>query len=563
MNTYHSAFIHTLKESPRDAEVVSHQLMVRAGLIKKVAAGIYSVLPLGQRVFNKMNAIIREEMAAIGGVECTMPASIPAELWQTSGRWDHYGKELLRFEDRHGRSFCFGPTHEEVITDLVSSYVTSYKQLPVMLYQIQSKFRDEIRPRFGLMRGREFLMKDAYSFHDTEASLDDTYQASRRAYAAIFKRCGLDFVEAAADSGSIGGDVSAEFLVVADSGEDEVLVSDAVGFAANVEACDCVDQFKSPSSTAAIETVATPTQKTIEAISEFLSISPNQSIKSLLVMVDGAPVLLCVPGDRTLNEAKVSRLVGQFSYATNDEVTQFTSCEPGFIGPVGLSNARVILDYGLKQFSSYCCGANKSGEHLLNVAPERDIQSFEWADIKNAMAGDPCPNDPAQPLVSKRGIEVGHVFKLGQKYSAAMAAEFNDANGKRQPFEMGCYGIGVGRTIAAAIEQSHDENGIIWPAALAPFHVVIVHLCPQDDEMNALVKQMVDVIEGAGKDVILDDRKESPGKKFKDADLIGFPFQIVIGRKVMDAGAFELKSRKTGDVVEIPLSDCDQLKQYL
>ena len=563
MNTYHSAFIHTLKESPRDAEVVSHQLMVRAGMIKKVAAGIYSVLPLGQRVFNKMNAIIRDEMAAIGGVECTMPASIPAELWQTSGRWDHYGKELLRFEDRQGRPFCFGPTHEEVITDLVASYVTSYKQLPVMLYQIQSKFRDEIRPRFGLMRGREFLMNDAYSFHDTPLSLDDTYQASRRAYSAIFKRCGLDFIEAAADSGSIGGDVSAVFLVVADSGEDEVLVSGDSGFAANVEACDCIDEFEPPVPTNEIETVHTPSKKSIEEVAQFLSLPSSQCIKSLLVMVDGEPVMLCVSGDRTLNEAKVSRLIGSFSYATNEEIVQYLKCEPGFIGPVGVSTIRIVLDFSLKQHSDYCCGANNIDEHLLHVAPERDIQSFEWADIKNAMAGDPCPNDPAQPLISKRGIEVGHVFKLGQKYSVAMSAEFNDSNGKRQPFEMGCYGIGVGRTIAAAIEQSHDENGIIWPAALAPFHVVIVHLCPQDDEMNSLVDKLVSLIEGFGNDVIVDDRKESPGKKFKDADLIGFPYQIVIGRKVMDAGVFELKSRKTGEVVEIPLNNLSQLEPHL
>ena len=565
MHTYKSAFIHTVKEVPKDAEVISHQLMVRTGMIKKLASGIYSILPLGQRVFSKMMAIIRDEMNRIDGVECHMPCTIPAELWQSSGRWDKYGKELLRFEDRQGRSFCFGPTHEEVITDIVSTYVSSYKQLPVMLYQIQTKFRDEIRPRFGLMRGREFFMKDAYSFHDTQESLQETYEAARGAYAQIFNRCGLTFIEAKADSGSIGGDVSAEFLVVAESGEDEVLVNRAVNFAANVEACDSVNiDYESTTNLAALESVLTPGQKTIKAVATFLNVSEDATIKSLLVQADDRFILVCLPGDRELNESKLKSLIGDFRFASDNDVMSVMASPAGYIGPVNHnSNISIYLDYSLKKPLNYCCGANKTDEHFINVNIARDIKQFEWADLKNAKAGDACPTDPTKQLDSMRGIEVGHVFKLGKKYSDAMNAHYNDSNGKRQSFEMGCYGIGVGRTIAAAIEQSHDEKGIVWPDALAPFHVVIVHLCPKDDEMNQLVKQLVDVIESSGRDVIVDDRNDSPGVKFNDADLIGYPYQIVIGRKVMQSKQIELKKRRDGELILIDLDQIESIGELL
>ncbi len=565
MNTYRSCFIHTVKESPRDAEVISHQLMIRAGMIKKLASGIYSILPLGLRVFGKMNQIIRDEMNRIGGVECQLPCTIPAELWEQSGRWSDYGKELLRFEDRQGRSFCFGPTHEEVITDMVSSYVTSYKQLPLLIYQIQTKFRDEIRPRFGLMRGREFLMKDAYSFHDNAASLDEMYHQARSAYQAIFDRCGLIFVEAVADSGSIGGDVSSEFLVTAPSGEDEVLVNHETGFAANIEACESLDiDFDHKDDLLELEMVSTPGHKTMTAVSEFLNVDLKKCMKSILVMLEEAPFLLCLPGDRDLNDSKVSKLLGgPVRFANDVEIQQLMGCEPGYIGPLNIKNIEVILDYSLKEFSLYCCGANKKDTHYKNLSVLRDLSSFKWADIKNAMVGDPCPTNPNKVLESTRGIEVGHVFKLGKKYSDAMGAEFNDSNGKRVSFEMGCYGIGVGRTIAAAIEQSHDEKGIIWPKALAPFHVVIIHLCPKEVEMNALVNELVDCIELTGNDVIVDDRNESPGVKFNDADLIGCPFQIVIGRKVMSSNTIEVKDRKTGALNQISIHEISQIGELI
>ncbi|MGA0241574.1 MAG: proline--tRNA ligase [Candidatus Marinamargulisbacteria bacterium] len=566
MHTYRNHFIHTSKECPNDADVVSHQLMVRSGMIKKLASGIYSILPLGHRVFSKIVDVVQDEMAAVGAMPCHLPCAIPAELWESSGRWANYGKELLRFNDRQGRSFCFGPTHEEVVTDLVSAYITSYKQLPVTLYQIQTKFRDEIRPRFGLMRGREFVMKDAYSFHDSMDSLDDMYQAMRRAYGFIFKRCGLKFIEAVADSGSIGGDVSMEFLVVAPSGEDEVLTNHEAGFAANTEACACGDSRTVHSGIVSpIETVDTPNKKTIQSVASFLKISADQCIKSLLIMVNDAPVLLCLPGDRDVNPAKVRGVLkGDYVLASDAEIIHHLGKDvAGYIGPIDTGDIPLILDYGLRQHPAYCCGANNEGQHLINVSPARDLAHGQWADIKQAIAGDPCPTDMSKLLTSTRGIEVGHIFKLGDTYSSAMGAVFNDNQGKRQPFNMGCYGIGIGRTIAAAIEQSHDDKGIIWPHALAPFHVVIIHLCPKDDAMTALVLELVQAIEATGNDVIVDDRNESPGVKFNDADLIGFPYQIVMGRKVVSSQKIEVKQRSTGTVALVPISDIGQIGQFI
>ena len=557
MNTYHNSFIHTFKEAPKDAEVVSHQLMVRAGMIRKVASGIYSILPLGQRVFCKLKRIIREEMAKIGGAECELPHVIPAELWESSGRWDQYGKELLRFKDRSDRSFCFGPTHEEVITDLVGAMVNSYKQLPVLLYQIQTKFRDEIRPRFGLMRGREFLMKDAYSFHDSMDSLNKCYNDCRQAYSNIFNRCGLSFIEAHADSGAIGGDESVEFLVIADSGEDEVLVSPEAQYAANVEATPCfpMDVSHDISRLCPLTLVETPNVRRIEDVASFFSVSDTQVLKSLLVVSNNEPTLLCLRGDHSLNETKVAALMGgAFRFATDEDVQIHCGCPLGYVGPVNLlSSIPVYFDYSLKEYSNYICGANKNEAHFKSFVPERDMPSCVWKDLRNARAGDICPTDSTKTLLSQRGIEVGHVFKLGNKYSNAMGACFTQDTGQVMSFEMGCYGIGVGRTIAAAIEQSHDENGIIWPDALAPFDVVILNLLPKDSNLDAMVQQLVTFFEARGKDVIVDDRVESPGVKFKDADLIGIPIQVILGKKTLEQQQIEVKYRKTGEKTMVPI----------
>ncbi len=554
MNTYRSSFIQTLKEAPKDAETISHQLMVRAGLIRKVASGIYTVLPMGLRVFKKLNTIIREEMDNIGGIECEMPHLIPAELWKKSDRWDQYGDELLRIKDRSDREFCFGPTHEEVVTDLVSAYTNSYKQLPVLIYQIQTKFRDEIRPRFGMMRGREFLMKDAYSFHQDLDSLNDTYQDCRDAYRNIFQRCGLNFIEAAADSGSIGGDVSSEFLVIADTGEDEVLVAPSIGYAANVEAAKCIDVITNHAPyNEEIEIVETPNIKTISDIATFFNVKTSETLKSIFVVdSSGANILLCLRGDVELNEAKVkSMLGGSFKFASNQELQTVFGCLPGFIGPVSTKESVTIYcDYSLRENSHYIAGANSNDQHIKNLVLDRDISAFTWCDIRNASAGDPCPNDTSISLESQRGIEVGHIFKLGKKYSESMDHKFTKSDGSLDNYEMGCYGIGVGRTIAATIEQSHDQNGIIWPLSLAPFQIVIINLVPKDERLGHIMSDIYENLSNHSIDVIVDDRDESPGIKFKDADLIGFPFQIILGKKSLESNSFELKNRRTG-VVEI------------
>ncbi len=575
MNTYRNSFIHTIKEAPNDAEVISHQLMIRSGMIRKVASGIYSILPLGQRVFSKLNAIIREEMNRIGAVECDMPHMVPSELWKTSGRWNAYGKELLRITDRHDREFCFGPTHEEVITDLVSFYTKSYKQLPVFLYQIQTKFRDEVRPRFGLMRGREFLMKDAYSFHESRASLDDCYHQSKAAYGAIFTRCGLQFVEANADSGAIGGDESVEFLVVAESGEDEVLVCESAGYAANVEAAPCQqNQFNFETSVhevPAFKVVDTPKARTIDEVVEFFDspdVTPATVLKSILVMTNDSPIMCCLAGDKPLNETKLTKVLGApFRFATDDEVRAHCGASPGFIGPVGLpANIPIYLDYSLAQSLTYVCGANQNNRHLTSVSIVRDVKlattNSVMVDIRNAQVGDVYESptgDQRGTYTSQRGIEVGHVFKLGTKYSHAMGACFTNQQGKLTDFEMGCYGIGVGRTIAAAIEQSHDEHGIIWPKELAPYDALIINLTPKDPHVCDAVKTVHDFLLGHGLDDIVDDRADSPGVKFKDADLIGIPRQIIVGKHGLSSNHIELKHRRTGEKVMVPFDSLDTI----
>jgi prolyl-tRNA synthetase len=563
MHTYTNAFVVTVKESPNDAELVSHQLMIRAGLIKKMAAGVYTILPMGHRVFQKMIQIIRDEMNAIGSAECTLPVTIPADLWKKSGRWDKYGRELLRFVDRHDRPFCLGPTHEEVITDVVSAYVTSYKQLPMTLYQIHTKFRDEIRPRFGVMRSREFIMKDAYSFHDSAESLDATYAAMQQAYHRIFERCGLTVVAAQADSGAIGGNESVEFLVVAACGEDSVLVNTEAGFVANSEACPTLDPgIVHHVSVPPYAMIHTPNCPRITDICAYRGIQPNVCLKSILIMVNDAPIMLCLPGDRDINEAKIQRLVGAFRWATSAELTHYLGCSPGYVGPLN-TEIPVWLDYGLKTQPHYTCGANQDDHHVVNVSPDRDIPHGQWADLKMAIAGDPCPSDPSVTVSALRGIEVGHVFKLGTTYSQAMDATFTNATGTRMPFIMGCYGIGVGRTVAACIEQCHDDNGLCWPAALAPFHVVILNLCPKNTDLDPIIQRLVAAIESWGYDVIVDNRPDSPGVKFNDADLLGFPYQIIVGRKTLDSGHIERKCRKTGETIGVSVTQMDVLKSSL
>jgi prolyl-tRNA synthetase len=557
MNTYCNSFVHTIKEAPKDAELVSHQLMIRSGMIRKVASGVYSILPLGQRVFDKLRNIIRQEMAVIGAVECDLPHLIPSELWKKSGRWTQYGKELLRMTDRHDRDFCFGPTHEEVITDLVSFYIQSYKQLPVFLYQIQTKFRDEIRPRFGLMRGREFLMKDAYSFHPNEESLNKCYEQSIQAYRAIFNRCGLRFIEASADSGAIGGNESVEFLVVADSGEDTVLVCSAASYAANVEAAPCVESIVEDFNYGEQpfpEKIHTPNVRTINDVVSFFShlpVTAAQTIKSILIISDNVPCMFCLAGNKTLNETKVTKLLGKkFRFATDDEILNIIGAISGYIGPLNTS-LPVYLDYSLQAPTLYVCGANENHAHFASVIPHRDIPQGEWVDIRNAESGDPCPADPSQPLVAQKGIEVGHVFKLGTKYSESMKALFSDSNGQLQPFQMGCYGIGVGRTIAAAIEQSHDAHGIVWPKALAPYDVVILNLSPGNTAIDGAIAIAVQQLEAIHLAVIVDDRSESVGVKFKDADLIGIPIQLIFGKTFVNQQKIEVKYRSTGVKVQI------------
>lgn len=567
MHKYSSYFIRTLKEAPRDADIISHQLMIRSGMIRQVASGIYSILPIGLRVFEKLTAILRDELSKIGAVECALPHVCPSELWQASGRWSDYGDELLRFQDRADRSFCFGPTHEEVITDLIGSLTPSYKQLPISIFQIQTKFRDETRPRFGLMRAREFLMKDAYSFHATQDSLNETFNHYRSAYAAIFKRCGVSFIEAHADSGSIGGDQSSEFLVIADSGEDEVMVSENQRFAANIEACPCVDPpiNHDVSTIPTMATVSTPNQSTIADISNYLGVASDCIMKTLLVMdAKDQPVMVCLRGDVHLNQTKLTALLGNgCRLGSSNDVIQTLQCPVGFIGPVGVSSIPIYMDTSLYRHPSYVCGANTVDTHVQFVVIARDIGPVTWVDIRNAQTGDASPIDATQRLVSKRGIEVGHVFKLGEKYAKSMGLQFTNQAGTMTPYIMGCYGIGVGRTIAATIEQHHDDKGIIWPRALAPFDGVVLNLFPNDPLVTQRVSDIATALHALGLTVIVDDRMESPGVKFKDAELIGYPFYIGIGKKTLHTTNFECVIRRTGDVILASIDQLDVLISHI
>ena len=551
---YSSFFIPTLKETPSDAEVISHQLMMRAGMIRKIAAGIYTYMPLGLRAIRKFEHIVREEMNRAGAIELLMPGVQPAELWIESKRWAQYGKELLRFNDRKDNEFCLGPTHEEVITDIARREVKSYRQMPVNFYQIQTKFRDEIRPRFGLMRGREFIMKDAYSFDVDSAAADLSYDKMYQAYNRIFERCGLNFRAVEADTGSIGGSASHEFMVLASSGEDAIVSCSACRYAANVEKAEGVQLPQSGAGQQALTKVHTPDQKTIAEVAEFLSRPQSTLIKTLICSDgEGQFVMALVQGDHELNELKLKNHLGwdEIRMATDEEILRFTGSPPGFLGPIGLrEELQVVADYAVATLPDVVVGANEVDQHYTGANLGRDFSVTRTADIRLVGAGDPCPRCQDGTLEVWRGIEVGHVFKLGTKYSSAMNACYLDKDGKEQTIFMGCYGIGIGRTVAAAIEQNHDENGIIWPLALAPFHCSVVVINAQKDEAAlAMGQQLHDQLEAAGVEVLLDDRDERPGFKFKDHDLIGIPLRIVVGGKNLADGKVEYKQRAEGEMV--------------
>ena len=560
--------IATQKETPADAEIISHQLMLRAGLIRKLASGLYTWLPMGLRTLRKVERIVREEMDRSGAQELLMPAIQPAELWQESGRWDEYGGELLRMHDRHGREFCFGPTHEEVITDLIRNELKSYKQLPANFYQIQTKFRDERRPRFGVMRAREFIMKDAYSFHINDKSLDDTYQLMHRTYCAIFDRLGLDYRPVQADSGAIGGSDSHEFHVLASSGEDAIVFSTGSDYAANMEKAEAAapaGERPAPSQTMA--EVATPDQRTIADLAEFLKIDASQTVKTLLVKAEAADdaedgsdpglVALILRGDHTLNEIKAENLAGvadPLTMASDEEIKLATGSDPGSIGPVNLS-IPIIIDRSAAHLADFVCGANKNDAHLTGVNWQRDVPLGRVEDLRNVVEGDASPCGQGT-LEIRRGIEVGHIFKLGNKYSKALNATVLDENGKTAIMDMGCYGIGVSRIVAASIEQNHDDRGIIWPDAIAPFRVAVVllngHKSPAVAEAG---EKLYMQLQEAGYDVLLDDRNERPGVKFADMELTGIPHRFVVSDRGLEAGTLEYKGRRDADKQNIALAD--------
>jgi prolyl-tRNA synthetase len=549
--------INTLRDVPADAEVVSHQLMLRAGLIRRLAAGLYTWLPLGLRVLRKVEQIVREEMDRAGALELLMPTVQPAELWQESGRWEQFGPELLRLKDRGERAFCYGPTHEEVITDIARRELKSYRQLPVNFYQIQTKFRDEVRPRFGVMRAREFTMKDAYSFHLDQASLEQGYQAMYQAYSRIFSRLQLRFRAVRADTGSIGGNASQEFHVLADSGEDAIAYSDADDYAANVEMAEALaPAAPRPSATAPLAEVATPGVRTIVELTAFLGVEASRCLKTLLVEgTDGDVVALVVRGDHELNAVKAQKLPGvaaPLRMATPEQVRSATGTEPGFIGPRGLT-LRIYADRAAAQAADFVCGGNRRDLHLTGVNWGRDLPEPEVADLRNVLAGDPSPSGRGT-LAIARGIEVGHIFQLGCKYSAAMGAAVLDEQGQSVTMYMGCYGIGVTRVVAAAIEQNHDERGIVWPLPIAPFHVSLIPINLQKSErVRAVAEQLYAELQAAGIEVLYDDRDARPGVKFADDELVGIPHRLVVGDKGLERGVIEYKARSGGETRELSL----------
>jgi len=547
--------IPTLREVPADAEIKSHQLLLRAGFIRQNASGVYSFLPLAKRVLKKVEQIVREEMDETGAVELLMPALQQAELWQESGRWYTYGPELMRLHDRHNREFALGPTHEEVITSLVKDEVKSYKRLPLSLYQIQTKFRDEKRPRFGLLRGREFIMKDAYSFHSSRESLDEVYNQIFQAYSNIFTRCGLNFRAVIADSGSIGGKGTHEFMVLSDIGEDTIAYSDTSSYAANIEMAPVTTTYERSSETEKeLEKVLTENQKTIAEVSAFLNVSAEKCIKSLLFKVDEKFVLVLVRGDHEVNDIKVKNIfdAGIVELAEPEETIKILGCSIGSLGPVNAKGVEIIADHAVEAIVNGICGANEEDYHYVNVNPGRDFSVTRYEDIRFIQEGDPSPDGEGTILFAK-GIEVGHVFKLGTKYSEAMNAVYLDENGKTQPFIMGCYGIGISRTMASIAEQFNDEKGLIWPVAIAPFEIHLIAVNMKDEAQRSLAENLYDELKQIY-DVLLDDRQERPGVKFADSDLIGLPVRITVGKKASD-GIVEVKIRQTGEVFEVHTSE--------
>ncbi len=561
---YSQYFIPTLKEVPADAEVISHQLMLRAGMIRKLAAGIYNYLPLGLRAIRKVEQIVREEMNRAGAIELLMPMVTPAELWQESGRWDFYGKELLRFRDRKDGEFCLGPTHEEVVTDIVRREIRSYRQMPINLYQVQSKFRDEIRPRFGLMRGREFIMKDAYSFDVDSAAADISYDKMYRAYKRIFERCGLNFRAVEADTGSIGGSSSHEFMVLADSGEDAILSCSACEYAANVEKAESRLIAPVAAEQLPLEQVSTPEKRTIEEVAQFLGVPAAATVKALVVVADGEPVIALVRGDHELNECKLKNILGaaELEMASDEVYTKATGSPVGFAGPIGVK-VPIIADSTIQGMTNFVIGANAQDLHCQNANIGRDFSVKAYADIRTVVADDPCPRCSDGAMEVWRGIEVGHVFKLGTKYSKSLKAVYLDADGKEQTIFMGCYGIGVSRTVAACIEQNHDANGIIFPIQIAPFHCIVSALSVKEAPVVDASVDIYNQLAAAGIEVLLDDRDERPGFKFKDADLIGIPLRIVVGAKNLAEGRVELKHRRSGEVELITIAEAVAKVQQL
>ena len=553
-------FIATQKEAPSDAELISHKLMVRAGLIKKLGSGLYSWMPLGLRVLRKVENIVRDEMNKAGALELLMPAVQPKELWEETGRWAVFGPQMLKIQDRHERDFCFGPTHEEVITDIARKEISSYKQLPLNFYQIQTKFRDEIRPRFGVMRAREFLMKDAYSFHTSADCLVNTYNTMHGAYSNIFTRLGLKFRAVKADSGAIGGDGSQEFHVLADSGEDALAYCEQSDYAANVELAEAVAPSSRAAAAEALREVDTPKQTACEDVAKLLEVPVSKTVKSVALMVDDVFTLALLRGDHQLNEVKFGKVPGvqEFRLATEEEIRAHLSCPPGFIGPVGVaSNVRVIADSTVASMSDFICGANKPKFHLAGVNFGRDLpEPVVVADIRNVVEGDLSP-DGKGTLRLCRGIEVGHIFQLRTKYSQAMQATYLDENGQTQVMEMGCYGIGVSRIVGAAIEQGNDDKGIIFPLSMAPFAVVI---CPIGLDKSEAVKQaafdLYAQLQQAGVDVLLDDRGERPGVMFAESDLMGIPHRVVIGDRGLTEGKVEYKGRTDAEAQNLQVADC-------
>jgi prolyl-tRNA synthetase len=556
--------IPTLKEDPSDAEVVSHRLLVRGGFIRQVSRGIYDYFPLALKVIRKIENIVREEMDRAGAQELLMPIASPAELWQESGRWDVYGKELIRFKDRNDRDFCLGPTHEEIVTDLVRRAVRSYRELPFNLYQIQTKFRDEVRPRFGLMRGREFIMKDAYSFHADVEDCKREYENMVLTYKRIFDRCGLKYRPVEADTGAIGGSLSHEFQVLAESGEDAIVSCDRCDYAANLEKAAVKAHRPAARDLTAeipgLEKVSTPGKKTVTEVAEFLNLAPEKFIKTLVYQVNGDELIAAlVRGDHEINEVKLQTALGcrEIALANEAAVAAATGVTPGYLGPIGLK-LRTIADLSVQSMRGAATGANEANAHYIEVDQERDFTPSAFADIRLALAGDRCPRCDQGRLEAHRGIEVGQVFYLGRKYSELMGATYLDAEGRERPIEMGCYGIGISRLVAAAVEQNHDANGIIWPLSIAPFQVLLLPINYKDTSTGEAADLLYEELRRRGLEVLLDDRDERPGVKFKDGDLIGIPLRITIGAKGLQKGSLELRWRREGKSIDIPVAGAAQ-----